>query len=77
MEVAATLPELSEWTLTSFASNKTHVLELVDTPGHRKPSHFGHMISRSQESYPVSLKKSRLLKMRVNPFEVLPGCCLP
>ena len=40
MGVAATLPELSEWTLI------TQILELVDTPGTMKPSNFGHMISR-------------------------------
>ena len=37
----------------SFASNKTQILEVVDTPGHRKPSNFGQMISCGQEAYPV------------------------
>ena len=41
----------------SFASNKIQILELVDAPGHRKPSNFGHMISCSQEAYPISLKQ--------------------
>ena len=41
----------------SFASNKTQVLELVDTPGCMKPSNFGHMISHGQGAYPISLKQ--------------------
>ena len=49
----------------SFASNKTQILELVDTPGRRKLSNFGHMISCGQEAYPINLKESRLLKMIV------------
>ena len=28
-----------------------------------KPSNFGHMISRGQEAFPLSLKQSRLVKM--------------
>ena len=40
---------------TIFASNKTQILKLVDTPGRMKPSNFGHMISQGQEAYPVSL----------------------
>ena len=36
--------------VTSFASNKTEILELVDTPGSMKLSNFGHMISRGQEA---------------------------
>ena len=38
----------------SFTSNKTQILELVDTPGRRKPSNFGYMIC-AQEAYPISL----------------------
>ena len=34
--------------VTSFGSNKTQILELVDTPSHIKPSNFGHMISHGQ-----------------------------
>ena len=41
--------------VTSFASNKTQILELVVTPCSMKPS----------EAYPVSLKQSRLVKMLV------------
>ena len=41
--------------VTSFASNKTQILELVDIPGRMKPSNFGHMISRGQGAYSVSL----------------------
>ena len=51
--------------VTSFASNKAQVLELVETPCLMKPSNFSHMISHGQEAYPVSLKRSRLEKMIV------------
>ena len=50
----------------SFASNKTKILELAETAGHRKPSNLGHMKSHGQETYPVSLKPSRLVKMIVS-----------
>ena len=50
---------------TIFASNETQILELVDTPGRMKPSNCGHMISRGQEAYPISLEQSRLVKMIV------------
>ena len=36
-----------------------------------KPSNFGHIISRGQEAYPVSLKQSRLVKMIVADEEVV------
>ena len=45
---------------TSFSSYKT---QLVDTPVHIKLSNFGHMISRVEEAYPVSLKRKRLVKI--------------
>ena len=45
-----------EGELTSFASNKIQILELVCTPGHKKPSNCGHMISHGQEAYPVGLE---------------------
>ena len=48
----------------SFVSNE-HILELVDIPGHTKPVNFGHMTSRSQETYPLCLKQSRLVVMIV------------
>ena len=41
-----------EGEVTSFASNKTQTLELADNPGRRKPSNFGHMISRGQDPTP-------------------------
>ena len=47
----------------SFASNKTQILELVDTPCRMKPSNLGHMTSRGKEAYLVSPKQSRLVKM--------------
>ena len=47
--------------ITSFASNKTQISELVGTPGRIIPPNFGHMISHGQEAYPVSLKQSRLI----------------
>ena len=37
----------------SFVSDKTQVLEVVGTPGCRKPSNFAQMISCGQEAYPV------------------------
>ena len=49
----------------NFTSNKTQILELVNTPGRRKPSNFSHIISCGQEAYPISFKQSRLLKMTV------------
>ena len=48
-----------------LASDKTQILELVDTPGHMKPSNLGHMISHGQEAYLVSLKRRRLVKIIV------------
>ena len=47
--------------LMSFASNKTQILELVDTPSRLKPSNFGHMISRGQGVHPISLKQAKMM----------------
>ena len=49
--------------VTSFASSGTRILELDDTPGCIKPPNLGHMISRGQEVYPISLKQRTLVKM--------------
>ena len=60
-----------------FASNKTQILELVDTPGRIKPSTFGHMISGGQEAYPISLKQSTISKDSTKMPSSIPKIAIP